>query len=145
MKQKSRSKPKSRQQEFGFANLGGKRRGAGRKPRGARAGVSHARRPKLSRHEPALVTLRLVAGLPSLRYDDTHELIRQLCGEYAGGPLRVVEYSVQSNHLHLLVEADGRAALARGMNGFAGRLAKRLNVEALIRGARDGGSPFAVA
>jgi len=42
------------------------------------------------------VTIRLVAGLPSLRTFDTHDLIRQLCSEYPkeGIPMRVVEYSM---------------------------------------------------
>ena len=40
---------------------------------------------------------------------------------------RLVHYSVQSNHLHLLCEADDKRALARGMQGLAIRIARRLN------------------
>jgi squalene cyclase len=39
----------------------------------------------------------------------------------------VVEYSAQSNHLHLLVESKDERTLARGMNGLAVRIAVRLN------------------
>ena len=67
---------RTRQREFGFTNWGGKRRGAGRKPKGDRAGVSHAKRPKLAPRFPVLVTLRLREGFPTLRADDSHELIR---------------------------------------------------------------------
>ena len=42
---------------------------------------------------------------------------------------RVVHVSIQSNHVHLLVEADDKQALARGMQGFAISAAKRLNRE----------------
>lgn len=42
-------------------------RGAGRPPKGNTAGVSHLRRPVLSRHYPLHVTLRIGAGVPSLR------------------------------------------------------------------------------
>ncbi|HTE49846.1 MAG TPA: hypothetical protein VK698_03165 [Kofleriaceae bacterium] len=48
----------------------------------------------------------------------------------AGGhraDFRVVEFSVQSNHLHLIVEAGGAAGLTRGMIGLEVRLARRLN------------------
>ena len=48
----------------------------------------------------------------------------------AGGhrpDFRVVEFSVQSNHVHLLVEADGAASLTRGMIGVEVRLARRIN------------------
>jgi len=40
---------------------------------------------------------------------------------------RVVHYSVQSNHLHLIAEAPDRRALTRGVQGLLIRLAKGLN------------------
>jgi REP element-mobilizing transposase RayT len=40
---------------------------------------------------------------------------------------RLVHYSVQSNHLHLLCEARDRTALSRGIQSLAIRVAKRLN------------------
>jgi REP element-mobilizing transposase RayT len=40
---------------------------------------------------------------------------------------RVVHFSVQRDHLHLVVEADDRRALGRGMQGLAVRIAQRLN------------------
>jgi REP element-mobilizing transposase RayT len=40
---------------------------------------------------------------------------------------RVVHFSVQGNHLHLIVEAPNNRALARAMQGLAVRIAKRLN------------------
>jgi hypothetical protein len=43
------------------------------------------------------------------------------------GDTRLLHYSVQSDHLQLLVEADGPRALARAMQGLATRLAKGLN------------------
>lgn len=40
---------------------------------------------------------------------------------------RVVHVSIQRDHIHLLVEADDREALARGMRAFQISLAKRIN------------------
>ena len=40
---------------------------------------------------------------------------------------RLVHYSVQGNHMHLLVEAADETSLARGMNGLGVRVAKGLN------------------
>ncbi len=40
---------------------------------------------------------------------------------------RLVHYSVQGNHLHLLVEARDERALSRGMNGLGVRIARGLN------------------
>jgi len=48
----------------------------------------------------------------------------------AGGhrnDFRVVHFSVQGNHIHLMCEAGGAAALSRGMQGLTVRLARRLN------------------
>jgi len=119
---------KQRQTEFGFTNWGGKRRGAGRKPKGERAGVSHTKRPRLRASYPVLVTLRLCEGLPSLRYDDSHEVLkRAFAAGSEGEGFRVVEYSVQSNHVHLLAESRDERALARGMNGLTVRIARGLN------------------
>jgi len=57
---------------------------------------------------------------------------------------RVVEYSVQANHVHFLVEASDERALSRNMNGLTTRIARGLNVEALIRRARVQSLPCAV-
>src|SRR4030095_12958248 len=35
------------------------------------------------------------------------------------GHLRICHLSIEGNHLHLLVEADDKRALSRGMQGFA--------------------------
>ena len=120
-------KRKARQREFGFTNWGGKRRGAGRKPKGERAGVSHAKRPKLAARFPVLVTMRLREGLLSLRADDSHALIQAAFAAGSRGDFRVIEYSVQSNHLHFVAESTDVRALARGMTGLAVRVARGLN------------------
>ena len=116
-----------RQREFGFVNWGGKRRGAGRKPKGERAGVSHAMRPRLAARFPVLVTMRLRAGLETLRSDKSHALIREAFALTSGDEFRVIEYSVQSNHLHLVAESSDQRALGRGMIGLAVRIARGLN------------------
>lgn len=41
--------------------------------------------------------------------------------------VRVVDFSVQGNHIHLLVEAPNRRALARALQGLSIRVAKGLN------------------
>jgi putative transposase len=40
---------------------------------------------------------------------------------------RIVQFSVQNDHLHLLVEASDKAALSAGVQGLAIRTARRLN------------------
>jgi REP element-mobilizing transposase RayT len=47
---------------------------------------------------------------------------------------RLVQFSIQANHLHLIVEAEGQPALSRAMQGLAVRLARRLNAHIGRRG-----------
>ncbi len=110
---------------------GGKRVGAGRKPRGARASVSHKMRGPLAPRFPVLVTTRLRAGLPSLRRRDSFAVVQTALAACIARSdvhgMRLVHFSVQTNHLHLLVEARDACSLACGMQGLLVRLARRLN------------------
>jgi REP element-mobilizing transposase RayT len=102
--------------------------GPGRPPKGERAGVSHARRPAVDRHAGIHVTMRLRAGHGNLRAPATYAVVRRALADGCDRPgFRLVQFSVQTNHLHLMVEADDNVALARGMQGLAIRTAKRLN------------------
>jgi REP-associated tyrosine transposase len=123
-----RQRREQRQQELAFPQWGGARRGAGRKPAGERAGVSHAAREPLASRFPVHVTLRLAEGLPNLRRRGTlPEILRCFFEGRERDGFRVVEYSVQTNHMHLLVEGSDRTALARGIQGLAIRIARALN------------------
>ena len=109
-----------------FRQQGGARKGAGRPKAGG--GVLHRARPKLSRHHPAHVTLRVAQGLESLRNQGVCSPIRsalRAARERFG--FRLVQFSVQSNHIHLLVEAEDRTALTRGMQGLAIRISLAVN------------------
>lgn len=74
------------------------------------------------------MTLRLLAGLPSLRERATYRaLVRALGAACERFGLRVIHWSAMGNHLHLMVEASDRAALTRGMQGLGIRIARALN------------------
>jgi REP element-mobilizing transposase RayT len=106
---------------------GGARPNSGPKPSG-KAGVPHRTRPELSRHHPVHVTLRLVRGLPNLRSKKPFAVLRR---SFAAAKerldMRLVHFSVQGNHLHLIVEAADRTALGRAMRGLQIRMARGLN------------------
>jgi hypothetical protein len=118
---------KGSQREFGFVKWGGKRRGAGRKPKGDRAGVSHERRAKHAARNPLLVTLKIRRGLPRLRYAAVHGVVRAALAAGTKADFRVVEHSLQNDHIHLIVEAEDERSLSRWMKGVAVRLARALN------------------
>jgi REP element-mobilizing transposase RayT len=68
------------------------------------------------------------SGLPSLRnhrfIGEFRVSLREACERC---DFRVCQYSIQRDHLQMLVEATGKEALARGMKAVAARLARAVN------------------
>ena len=107
---------------------GGKRPGAGRPPKGARAAERHKQRPFHDARHPVHVVLRAVKAVGSLRRRRMYQAIREATRTVARRQdFRIVHLSIQRTHVHLLVEAKGKAALASGMQGFQISAAKHLN------------------
>jgi len=111
-----------------FKPRGGKRRGAGRPPKGRRAGSPHKARPELLARFPVHVVLRAIRALGNLRRRCIYQAIREATLTTARREdFRIVHLSIQRTHVHLLVEADDKGALASGMQGFQISAAKHLN------------------
>src|SRR5262245_54317806 len=128
-----RHRRNQRQLEFPFRPRGGARKNAGRKPKvprrpGARPNVPHLKRPALAGPLIAHVTLRLRPEIEPLRKPVTWQFLEQpfLVGGDRFG-LRLCHYSIQTDHLHLIVEAADRKALTRGIQGLTIRIARAIN------------------
>jgi REP element-mobilizing transposase RayT len=124
-----------RQEELRFRMRGGFRRGAGRKKQvGSRAKVPHRARPAHQKHQPVHVTLRASNRLTSLRKQIVFNTVRRAIAKTARSWFRIVHYSVQVDHVHLLVEANDRSSLSRGLMGTAIRLSRAVNAVLHRRG-----------
>ena len=90
--------------------------------------MPHVARPPFKRMLPSHVTVRVLPGLPSLR---DVRVVRRVERSFAGGcerpGFRLVHYSLQGNHAHLIVEASDQYALGRGMMSISARLALAVN------------------
>ena len=115
---------------------GGRRKRAGRKPNnGVRAGMPHDERAEISAHYPLHVTLRVEPIVQTLRDFDIYPAFEKatITAAKFGQSMednqwfRIVHLSIQSNHVHLLVEASDRDALSRGMRSFEISAAKWIN------------------
>ena len=119
---------KVRQLELTLPTWGGKRKGAGRKPKGPKAMMPRDARPILAARYPVHVTLKVVADVRSLRTKTKMKVIR---GAFHAAckreGFRITDWSVQVDHVHLMLEADNNSAMARGMQSFTIRVAKRIN------------------
>jgi REP element-mobilizing transposase RayT len=89
--------------------------------------MPHAKRSSHVPRHPVHVTLRAAAGLPSLRVPRLFGPVRAAIAAASRDDVRVLQFSVQSDHLHLLMEADESTGLGRGVQGLAIRVAKAVN------------------
>lgn len=131
---------RARQLELGFARSaknrgnsseksdhGGWRAGAGRPVGKGRRNVRHRVRESHRAEHPLHVVLR--SSFQPLRSQFVFPTLRTALARAtrARSDFRVVHFSVQLDHLHLIVEATTKTALARGMQGLAIRVAKQIN------------------
>jgi putative transposase len=119
--------------------------GPGRTPTRKGTWVKHRARPWHDKNHPVHVTLKVRRGIPNLRAHRVSKAIGEglrLAATSGSAKkrarretFRVVHFSIQPNHLHLIVEATSKTALARGMQGLASGLARRVNRELRRRGS----------
>jgi REP element-mobilizing transposase RayT len=115
-----------------------RRRGValGRKPRAERVGfVSHAKREEHDRHHPVHVSMRRVKLAPSLRSERVFRAILGQLARVKRRGVRVVHYSVQHDHVHLIVEGESRHDLSAQMQKLFSRIALAVNGIAKRRGS----------
>jgi REP element-mobilizing transposase RayT len=124
---RKRARPAQHELPFEKKTWGGKRPGAGRPPLARRKGVPHRTRPEHKARHPVHVTMRARKRLPSFRRQLVFLTIRRALGETSRRGFRLIHFSVQSDHLHLVVEAHDKLGLSRGISGLTIRVARAVN------------------
>jgi len=105
---------------------GGKRTGAGRPP--CKGSLQrHDTRPEFKSSQPLHINVKLIKGLPTLRAKNKFKLIKRAILKARVRGLRIIHFSIQSTHIHLLIESENKRELGRGMQSFCISLAKSLN------------------
>ena len=121
---------------FEWRRHGGAREGAGRPRSSKRPPVPHRKRPRLLASHPQHVTLRLRREVGYLRSERAVGAVyRSLSRGCERFETRTVHFSVQGDHVHLLVEAADARALTRAIKGLSVRIARALNKVLGRRGA----------
>ncbi|HSS02451.1 MAG TPA: transposase [Kofleriaceae bacterium] len=137
-------KPRKRHIQQDLFRRGGKRRHAGRKPKGTRAGSPHQARPTIKANQALHVVMRVVPEVGSMRRRELYKAVRDATLIAAlRERFRIVHVSIQRNHVHMLVEAHNNLALARGMQGFQISAARNVNTALRVGGRRRRGPVFA--
>lgn len=131
---------KPKQLRLEFRKRGGRRLGAGRPrvhehPGLVGPGVPHVEREAFGSRRAVHVTQRVRPDVGYLRKQGPAQvLLRAFKDAAERGGMRIAHYSVQGQHLHLVVEAADKRALSLGMQGLAIRVARRLNARLGRRG-----------
>jgi REP element-mobilizing transposase RayT len=120
----------------------------GPKPK-ARAGAPHKKRPALNPRDPIHVALRVVDAIGSLRKRHMYKALREATiavarrelHDHPENAFRIVHISIQRNHIHLIVEAQHKMALSRGMQSFQISAAKHLNRAVSVKSVRAAFGP----
>lgn len=115
------------QAPLAFRSWGGKREGAGRPPGTGRRPPPHRKRLRLKSYEPQHTSIRLVDDVASTRrWRVFAEIVGAIRAAQREG-FRVIEYSVQDGHLHLITESAGWKALSDGTRALEIRIARAIN------------------
>lgn len=101
---------------------GGKRDGAGRKRKKSR-GVSHEVREKVTSRTPLHINFRYRRHV---RNKDTLKLLKRAISNGRKHGLKVLHFSFQHNHVHLIIEASSNEILTKGMRSLTITFAKNL-------------------
>jgi putative transposase len=71
--------------------------------------------------------MRALSGRPNMRAQLVFRKVRASIARVHRGGLRVLHFSVQRDHVHLVVEAPDKRGLARGLQGIASGVARAVN------------------
>ncbi|MCP3914503.1 MAG: hypothetical protein GY711_02975, partial [bacterium] len=119
----SKRRRKCVQHRLKFGNKhGGRRKGSGRKSKDGVKRVSHHGRADFDGDQPVHVNTKIEPGLPTLRSRRAYNVIRAaLAIAKDRNGMRITHFSVQSNHLHLIVEAKDRRSISQGVKALLRR------------------------
>lgn len=104
-------------------NWGGRRPGSGRK-RIHSKGVSHRVREKVTTRTPIHINFKYKT---LIKNKFCLKLLKRAIVNARSHGLRVVHFSLQSNHVHLIIEVENNTILTKGMRSLTITFAKGLN------------------
>jgi putative transposase len=121
-----KTRVRSKQFELDIRSWGGERRGAGRK-RTKTSLQRHEKRPEIKSSLPAHVTLTFDRRLDSIRHKRGIAAFAKAAKGAQKWGLKIVHFSLQADHAHMIVEARKNRDLSKGLQSFSISMAKTLN------------------
>ncbi len=115
---------KKKQLDFNLYNgsRGGRRPDSGRKRIHSR-GVAHRKREDVSKKTPLHINFKFKTAI---RNKDNLKLLKRAIINARSHGLRIIHFSLQYNHVHLIIESENNASLTKGMRSLTVTFAKGL-------------------
>ncbi len=102
------------------------RKGAGR-PAINDAGIRHTPRPLITRRASLHLTVKVKRNKADIKNKAVLAILKRAILNARLKGLRVIHYTLEYDHVHLLIEADNNKILGKGMQAFGVTLAKAIN------------------
>jgi len=102
---------------------GGRRPGSGRK-RLHSEGVAHRRREKVTHRTPVHINFKVKTQVRNKR---CLKILKRAILNARRQGLRIIHFALESNHVHLIIEAIDNAVLTRGMRSLTVTFSKNVN------------------
>lgn len=107
---------------------------AGRKPIHD-PGIRHTSRPILKRPASLHLTVKVRKNKAEIKNKSVLKLLKHAIQNARRQGLRVIHYSLEYDHVHLLIEAENNFILGRGMQSFGVTMAKGINRLKRLKGS----------
>lgn len=101
-------------------------KGAGR-PAKNDPGIRHTKRPRIRRPSSLHLTVKIKKERAAIKNKTVLRILKKAIQNARAQGLRVIHYTLEYDHVHLLIEADNNTTLGKGMKSFGVTLAKALN------------------
>lgn len=104
------------------------------RPKKHDAGIRHTSRPLLRRPSSLHLTVKIKKNKADIKTKVVLSILKRAIMNARKRGLRVVHYSLEYDHVHLLIEADNNRVLGKGMQAFGVTLAKAINRMRRLKG-----------
>ncbi|MBP9682556.1 MAG: transposase [Bacteriovorax sp.] len=109
-------------------------KGAGR-PALHDIGIRHTARPKITRFTALHLTIKVRSNKADIKSKKILKALHHAIKRARLKKLKVVHYTLEFNHLHLLIECESHQILHQGMQALGISLAKAINKIKLLKGS----------
>jgi len=99
------------------------------------AGIRHTSRPFLKRPASLHLTIKVQRNKDEIKNKSVLKLLKHAILRARFQGLKVLHYSLEYDHVHLLIEADNNHILGKGMQAFGVTMAKGINRLKRLKGA----------